>query len=89
MAEQEVKKVETETPVTPAPVETKSDVADEKAIVPQPPAAEEKEKVADELKALTVVESKFFIFVFIFLENYEKPKPMIILSWNDDVLEKF
>ncbi|KAJ6872793.1 remorin-like [Populus alba x Populus x berolinensis] len=56
MAEQEVKKVETETPVTPAPVETKSDVADEKAIVPLPPAAEEKEKVADELKALAVVE---------------------------------
>ncbi|KAJ6972285.1 remorin [Populus alba] len=56
MAEQEVKKVETETPVTPAPVETKSDVADEKAIVPTPPAAEEKEKVADELKALAVVE---------------------------------
>ncbi|KAG6748084.1 hypothetical protein POTOM_047984 [Populus tomentosa] len=56
MAEQEVKKVETETPVTPAPVETKSDVADEKAIVPPPPAAEEKEKVADELKALAVVE---------------------------------
>ncbi|XP_061962117.1 remorin-like [Populus nigra] len=56
MAEQEVKKVETETPVTPAPVETKSDVADEKAIVSPPPAAEEKEKVADELKALAVVE---------------------------------
>ncbi|KAL9385471.1 hypothetical protein Peur_022481 [Populus x canadensis] len=56
MAEQEVKKVETETPVNPAPVETKSDVADEKAIVPPPPAAEEKEKVADELKALAVVE---------------------------------
>ncbi|KAG6749490.1 hypothetical protein POTOM_046541 [Populus tomentosa] len=56
MAEQEVKKVETETLVTPAPVETKSDVADEKAIVPTPPAAEEKEKVADELKALAVVE---------------------------------
>ncbi|XP_011035931.1 PREDICTED: remorin [Populus euphratica] len=56
MAEQEVKKVETETLVTPAPVETESDVADEKAIVPRPPAAEEKEKVADELKALAVVE---------------------------------
>ncbi|KAJ6320380.1 hypothetical protein OIU78_015715 [Salix suchowensis] len=56
MAEQEVKRVDTETPVAPAPVESKSEVADEKAIVPPPPAAEEEEKVADGSKDLSVAE---------------------------------
>ncbi|KAJ6675384.1 CARBOXY-TERMINAL REGION REMORIN [Salix viminalis] len=56
MAEQEVKRVDTETPVFPAPVESKSEVVDEKAIVPPPPAAEEEEKVADGSKDLAVAE---------------------------------
>ncbi|KAJ6400548.1 hypothetical protein OIU84_016071 [Salix udensis] len=80
MAEQEVKRVDTETPVFPAPVESKSEVADDKAIVPPPPAAEEEEKVADGSKDLAVAESKFFIFVFIFLENNKKPEPIVIMS---------
>ncbi|KAJ6328609.1 hypothetical protein OIU77_010325 [Salix suchowensis] len=56
MAEQEVKRVDTETPVAPAPVESKSEVADEKAIVPPPPAAEEEEKFADGSKDHPVAE---------------------------------
>ncbi|KAJ6940344.1 remorin-like [Populus alba x Populus x berolinensis] len=59
MAEQEVKKVEAVTPVVPAPVETKSDVADGKVTAPPPPVAAEKEKAAtaaEESKALAVVE---------------------------------
>lgn len=73
MAEQEVKKVEAVTPVAPAPVETKSDVAEGKVTAPPPPVAAEKEKAAtaaEESKALAVVESKFFIY---FQENYKKP----------------
>ncbi|KAL3604094.1 hypothetical protein D5086_004953 [Populus alba] len=59
MAEQEVKKVEAVTPVAPAPVETKGDVADGKVTAPPPPVAAEKEKAAtaaEESKALAVVE---------------------------------
>jgi hypothetical protein len=78
MAEQEVKKVEAVTPVAPAPVETKSNVADGKVTAPPPPVAAEKQKAAtaaEESKALAVVESKFFVpdSLFIFQENYEKP----------------
>ncbi|KAB5569177.1 hypothetical protein DKX38_002970 [Salix brachista] len=59
MAEQEVKKVEAVTPVAPAPVETKSDVAEGKVTAPPPPVAAEKEKAAtaaEESKALAIVE---------------------------------
>lgn len=59
MAEQEVKKVEAVTPVAPAPVETKSDVADGKVTAPPPPVAPA--TAAEESKALAVVESKFFV----------------------------
>ncbi|KAG6786762.1 hypothetical protein POTOM_008377 [Populus tomentosa] len=62
MAEQEVKKVEAVTPVAPAPVETKGDVADGKVTAPPPPVAAEKEKAAtaaEESKALAVVERVF------------------------------
>ncbi|KAL9396896.1 hypothetical protein Peur_011149 [Populus x canadensis] len=54
MAEQEVKKVEAVTPVAPAPVETKSDVADGKVTAPPPPVAPA--TAAEESKALAVVE---------------------------------
>ncbi|KAJ9171356.1 hypothetical protein P3X46_014739 [Hevea brasiliensis] len=54
MAEQESKKLETESPVTPtpatAPAEFKQDAAQEKAIVPSP------EEKLDESKALAVVD---------------------------------
>ncbi|KAJ6778261.1 hypothetical protein OIU74_002115, partial [Salix koriyanagi] len=59
MVEQEVKKVEAVTPVAPAPVETKTDVAEGKVTAPPPPVAAEKEKAAttaEESKALAIVE---------------------------------
>ncbi|KAJ6710104.1 hypothetical protein OIU74_011086 [Salix koriyanagi] len=62
MAEQEVKKVEAVTPVAPAPVGTKSDVAEGKVTAPPPPVAAEKEKAAtaaEESKALAIVERIF------------------------------
>ncbi|KAJ6755859.1 hypothetical protein OIU79_028300 [Salix purpurea] len=59
MVEQEVKKVEAVTPVAPAPVETKTDVAEGEVTAPPPPVAAEKEKAAtaaEESKALAIVE---------------------------------
>lgn len=53
MAEEQLKKVEAESPALPAPAAHKNDVAEEKAVVTQ--AGEEK---PDESKALAVVESK-------------------------------
>ncbi|KAF2315325.1 hypothetical protein GH714_038834 [Hevea brasiliensis] len=75
MAEQESKKLETESPVTPtpatAPAEFKQDAAQEKAIVPSP------EEKLDESKALAVVDN-------IALAEVEKEKRnSFIKAWED------
>lgn len=75
MAEEESKKVETQTPAetqapppapAPEPAEAPKDVAEEKSVIPTPPAEEK----PDESKAVAVVESNFsvlFIYLFVFL----------------------
>lgn len=65
MADDEPKKIETESPAEPPPVETSKDVAEEKTVIPPPPA---EEKPSDDFKAVEP-ESNYYLFLSSFFYN--------------------